>query len=190
MARPPLGVVLFPGAGSDRNHASLVAIERRLAPLAVDRVDFPYRRAGRRAPDREPVLLDAVEASAQDMASRRRRVVVGGRSMGGRMASLALAAQRVPKAAGVVLIAFPLHPPGKPERSAQRAAHLGDIDVPVLVLHGTRDPFATPDELQAAFAAVPAPITWHWIDGGRHDLRGADDEIADSVRTFVSGLRG
>jgi uncharacterized protein len=183
-------LVLFPGAGSSASHSSLLAVEAAAAAVAVtvERVDFPYRLAGRKAPDRAPVLLDAVEAAATAMAERVDRVVVGGRSMGGRMASMAVAAGRVPKAAGLVLIAYPLHPPGKPEKAAERSAHLPSITVPTLVLHGTKDPFATPAELRAAFAVVPAPMTWEWVDGARHDLKAADERIAATVVSLLAAI--
>ncbi|HRE02114.1 MAG TPA: hypothetical protein PLV68_12500, partial [Ilumatobacteraceae bacterium] len=86
---PTAGVLLFPGAGTGADHPSLVQIEQSLAPLPVRRADFPYRKAGRRAPDRTPVLLDAVRAEAASFADELgvppAQVVYGGRSMGGRM---------------------------------------------------------------------------------------------------------
>jgi hypothetical protein len=191
------GVVLFPGAGSDASHPSLVAVEARLSrrrpPVPVARVDFPYRRAGRRAPDRAPVLLRAVRDEVGRAAERfgvpASQLVIGGRSMGGRMCSLAAAgdpgdggpldpAERL-TVAGLVLISYPLHPPGKPERL--RVAHLTGLSAPCLFIHGTRDPFGSPDELVAWTATIPAPVTHVWIDGGRHGLDGADDEIAAAV---------
>ena len=81
MARPTL--VLYPGAGSDRDHSSLVAIERRLeGATAVERIDFPYRREGRRAPDRAPKLMASIRDDLRAFARRRGPVVLGGRSMG------------------------------------------------------------------------------------------------------------
>ena len=191
-------LLLAPGAGSDRNHSSLRAIEAAVAPLPVSRMDFPYRKAGRRAPDRAPVLLDAVRAEAAALADaahvKPASSVLGGRSMGGRMCSMAVAGvagvdglpgATVPlPAAGLVLISYPLHPPGKPEQL--RVAHLGALDVPCLFVHGTRDPFATPDELTAATDAIPGTVTHVWIDGGRHDLKGADDRIADAVVSWLA----
>ncbi len=185
-------VLLFPGAGSDRSHAALVAVDDALSAVgaAVERVDFPYRRAGRRAPDRAPVLCaaiaEAVAGSAGSGASDRPRLVLGGRSMGGRMCSLATADARV-RPDALVLIAFPLHPPGKPERAAERMAHLARIDVPCLFVHGTRDPFASPDELRAATATIPGAVTHHWVEGGRHDLAGADAAVAAVVRDWLVG---
>jgi uncharacterized protein len=183
-------VVLFHGAGSDRDHSSLVLLEERLAPLAVERVNFPYRnKPGRRPPDREPVLVAAVAEAIAECASRHRvatsRIVVGGRSMGGRMCSLAVA-RGVP-AAGLVLISYPLHPPGKPEKL--RTDHLPSIGVPTLVIQGTRDPFGTPDEVERHLRAIASPVTFEWVDGGRHDLKGADEQIVASVASWLATLR-
>ena len=194
----PGALLLAPGAGSDRNHPSLRAIEAAVAPLPVSRMDFPYRKAGRRAPDRAPVLLDAVRAAAAELADAAQiepaSIVLGGRSMGGRMCSMAVAgvagvdglpgATTSLPAAGLVLISYPLHPPGKPDQL--RVAHLGALNLPCLFIHGTRDPFATPDELTAATAGIPGRVTHVWIDGGRHDLKGADARIADEVVAWLA----
>ncbi len=191
---PPRGepaagaVLLTPGAGSGRSHPALVAIEAALTPLPVWRVDFPYRKAGRRAPDRAPVLVASVVEDAAALARAAEvepgRLVLGGRSMGGRICSMAVAEGLA--AAGLVLVAYPLHPPGRPERL--RAAHLGALRVPCLFVSGTADPFATPAELEAATAAIPGRVTHVWIDGGRHELKGADEEVARVVATWVRGL--
>lgn len=180
-------LLLFPGAGSASDHPSLIAVEEAVQPLPVARRDFPYRREGRRAPDRAPKLLACVleEASrlAADQTVEPSRVVLGGRSMGGRICSMAVA-QGLP-AAGLVLIAYPLHPPGKPERL--RVEHFPELRVPCLFVSGTRDPFGTPEELEAHTAAIPAPVTHVWLDGARHELKHKDAEIAAAVATWLSG---
>jgi predicted alpha/beta-hydrolase family hydrolase len=109
------------------------------------------------------------------------RVALGGRSMGGRMCSLAVA-EGLP-AAALVLIAYPLHPPGKPENL--RVAHFPDLHLPCLFVSGTRDPFGTPAEMEAHTAAIPGPVTHVWLEGGRHDLKGKDEEIAEVVRDWL-----
>jgi predicted alpha/beta-hydrolase family hydrolase len=181
-------VLLTPGAGTGSDHPSLVAIERALAPLPVQRIDFPYRRAGRKAPDRAPKLIACVVEEAAALCERTGiapdGLVLGGRSMGGRMCSMAVA-EGLP-AAGLVLIAYPLHPPGKPENL--RVEHLPAIEVPCLFLSGTRDPFGAPAELEAATAAIPAPVTHIWLDGVGHELRRKDEEIAAAVRDWVLAL--
>lgn len=185
----PGAVLLFPGAGSSADHASLVAIERALAPTPVARVDFPYRREGRRAPDRAPKLVACVVEEAAALARRTgvdpARVALGGRSMGGRMCSLAVA-DGLP-AAALVLIAYPLHPPGKPDRL--RVDHFPRLTVPCLFISGTRDPFGAPEELEAHTAAIPGPVTHVWLDGGRHDLKGQDDVLAATVHDWLAAGR-
>lgn len=177
-------MLLFPGAGSNRDHPTLVAIEQAVAPRVCVRADFPYRRAGKKLPDRAPVLIQAVvdEAAAMDT----RAVVLGGRSMGGRMCSMAVAEGLVPNAVGLVLISYPLHPPGKPDKL--RVDHLPDIDVPCLFIHGTKDTFGTPDELQqwtATIAGAPHTVTHVWVDGKGHDLKRADDQIIDAITRWL-----
>ena len=159
----PGGRLLTPGAGSDRDHHTLVALEEALAPLPVARVDFPYRKEGRRAPDRAPKLIESLRADAAAFAAERRfrpnRLLLGGRSMGGRMCSMAVA-EGLP-ARGLVLISYPLHPPGKPDKL--RIEHLPLLEVPCLFVSGTRDPFGTPEELEEHTAAIPGPVQHHWI---------------------------
>ena len=186
MARPTL--LLYPGAGSDRDQPSLVAIERSLgAAASVERLDFPYRREGRRAPDRAPKLMVAIRDDLSAYRRRRGPVVMGGRSMGGRMTTMVAAdvddGGPVDRLAGLVLVCYPLHPPGRPDRL--RVEHLVDITVPCLFVSGTKDPFGTPEELTEWTATIPAPVEHVWIEGGRHDLKGADDAIAAAVTDCV-----
>lgn len=181
-------MLLFPGAGSASTHPSLVAIEEALAPLPVARADFPYRREGRRAPDRPPKLIATVVQEAGDLAAAAgvdpARVVLGGRSMGGRMCSMAVA-EGLP-AAGLVLISYPLHPPGKPDRL--RIEHFPMLTVPCLFISGTRDAFGTPAELEAHTAAIRGPVEHAWLDGKGHDLKGSDQELARLVADWVRRL--
>ncbi len=181
------GVLLFPGAGSDSNNPSLVRIEQTLAPLPVRRADFPYRQAGRRAPDRPPVLLETVREQAAAMG-KSAALVLGGRSMGGRMCSMAVAGgdeigPALP-AAGLVLISYPLHPPGKPEKL--RVEHLARIHVPCLFIQGTRDTFGGSGELEPWTATIPGPVTHVWLDGKGHDLKGSDAAIAAAVGDWLA----
>ena len=186
-SRPRCAVLLTPGAGSGRDHPSLVAIEEALAPAGVPvaRLDFPYRKAGRRAPDRLPVLVAAVRDGASELTARAGvapgSVVVGGRSLGGRVCSVAVAEGLAARA--VVLVSYPLHPPGRPERL--RVEHFPALGVACLFVSGTRDAFARPEELEEAVAAIPGPVTHVWIQGGDHGLRGRDAEVAEAVREWV-----
>lgn len=190
--RKPAGVVLFPGAGSSADHPSLVAIEEALAPIPVLRADFPYRRAGRRAPDRAPVLLacvrDEVRAFAKTLGVPTSRLVIGGRSMGGRMCSMVAADTDDPlKVAGLILVSYPLHPPAKPEKL--RTEHLPGITVPTLCISGTKDTFGTPAELRRHFRRVKGDVTWSLIEKKGHDLKGCDDVIAATVSEWLKSPR-
>lgn len=89
-------------------------------------------------------------------------------------------------AAALVLISYPLHPPGKPDRL--RTEHFGRLTVPCLFVSGTRDAFGTPEELKRETAAIPGPVTHHWIEGGDHGLRRRDDLVAEVVAAWVTGL--
>ena len=185
---PVEAVLLFPGAGGDCTHHTLVAVESRLSPLPVYRRDFPYRQAGRKAPDRAPKLVAAVVEEAERIEAGAgvapERLVLGGRSMGGRMCSMAVAEGL--DAAGLVLLSYPLHPAGKPDRL--RTEHFAGLDVPCLFISGTRDPFGTREEFETHLAAIPGPVTTVWLDGQRHDPKGVDDEIADTVATWLTTL--
>jgi predicted alpha/beta-hydrolase family hydrolase len=176
-------LLLAPGAGAGRDQPQLVAIDAAVsaAGVTVCRMDFPYRLAGRRAPDRPGVLLAAVVAAVEGLAGGR-PLAVGGRSMGGRLCSMAVADGSV-EADAVVLVSYPLHPPGRPDRL--RDGHFGDIRVPCLFVSGTRDGFGTPAELEAATAAVGGPVTHHWIEGRDHSLRRSDDEVATVVAGWL-----
>ncbi len=187
----PAGLLLTPGAGATRDHRALVAVDGALAsldpPVAVERVDFPYRAAGRRMPDRPPVAVAHVRAEAERLAGvlgvATGRLLLGGRSYGGRMCSMAVA-EGLP-AAGLVLLSYPLHPPGKPERL--RVEHFDRLRVPVLFVSGDRDPFGTPEELAHHAAAIPGPVT-HVTLPGAHDLKGRDDDVAAAVVRWVQDL--
>ena len=182
------GAVLFPGAGSSRTHSALVAIEDRLAPLPVARVDFPYRIAGKKFPDKAPVLVACVVEATQRLAGElgcsTGEIVIGGRSMGGRMCSMAIAEGL--EVAGLVCIGYPLHPPKKPEQL--RTAHLPQVRVPSLFVSGTRDEFGTPDELRAACRLMGVHPRLEFIDGGRHELTGKDEEVASMIAEWMGDL--
>ena len=187
-SRTIAGVVLFPGAGSSASHASLVSLEEALSPLPMARIDFPYRRAGKSFPDKTPVLLECVRnevrAFAEQLGVQTSQLLIGGRSMGGRMCSMAVADEADPlHVAALVLMSYPLHPPKKPENL--RTEHLPRIMVPTLCISGTKDNFGTPEELESAFSVVPAHVQWHWVQNGRHELAKADAEIAETVLQFI-----
>jgi len=183
----PAAIVLTPGAGAGRDQSTLVALDVALTQqgIAVERIDFPYRLAGRRAPDRPPVLVGAVRSAAADLAARsgvdQKQVALGGRSMGGRMCSIA-ASEGLPTSC-LVLISYPLHPPGRPERL--RTAHFPAITVPCLFVSGDHDAFGSPDELQAATQLITGPVTHAWLPGADHALRGRDDQVTAIVGSWL-----
>jgi hypothetical protein len=195
-----LAVLLAHGAGADMHAAALTVVADALAEAHIPslRFDFPYRRAGRRAPDRAPVLAAAVRDAAAELARRARvpaeRLVLGGRSMGGRIASMT-ASEGTP-ALGLVLLGYPLHPPGKPDQL--RVQHFAHLAMPVLFASGTRDAFGTPAELKRHAKKIKGPVTWCWVDTGDHSFRplkssgitvsSALDDVANHVVAFVKSL--
>jgi hypothetical protein len=162
--------------------------------LLVERIDFPYRLAGRRRPDAPAVLIRTVASSAHALAASAglgaddaatASVALGGRSMGGRMCSMAVAEGL--RAAGLVLVSYPLHPPGRPDKL--RTEHFPLLDVPCLFVSGTRDAFASPAELEAATALIAGPVTQLFVDGD-HGLKRRDAEVASLVTQWIRALMG
>ena len=184
------GLLLTPGASANRTQPSLVAIDEAVTALGVvvERMNFPYTDAGRKAPDRPPVLLDAVRTGAAALAEKAKAkpadLFLGGRSMGGRICSTAVA-DGLP-ARGLVLVSYPLHPPGKPDKL--RTDHFPQLDVPCLFVSGTKDTFGTPAELEAATQAIPGDVTHVWIEGGDHGLRRKDAIVAEAVADWIGEL--
>ena len=180
------GLVLTPGASARRNHSALVAIDDRVSQcnIAVERVEFHGQAAGKRRPDPPEVCMETVRSATRELADRlgvpTTRVAIGGRSMGGRMCSMAVAEGL--EVAALALISYPLHPPGRPDRL--RTAHFPVLDLPCLFVSGTRDAFATPDELEREIAAIPGPVTLVLVEGD-HSLRKREAEVADVVAPWL-----
>jgi predicted alpha/beta-hydrolase family hydrolase len=170
-------LVLAHGAGAGQQHPFMVTIARGLAERGVDvaTFDFPYMREKRRVPDKAPVLeaafreaiAEALDGSTRAPRHSPARLFIGGKSMGGRIATH-LAAQQLDGLQGVVALGYPLHPPGKPEQL--RIAHLPAIRVPVLIVQGERDAFGTPEELKRVVEPMAAPVTLHVVPRGDHSL--------------------
>ncbi|MDE0161022.1 MAG: dienelactone hydrolase [Acidimicrobiaceae bacterium] len=185
---PVAGLLLTHGAGGGAAQHTLVALEEGL-DVPVRRIEFTYRREGRRFPDRAPKLIAQVQAEAETFAAElgttTAGLVLGGRSMGGRMCSMAVA-EGLP-AAGLVLLSYPLHPPGKPEKL--RVDHFGDIEVPTLFVGGDRDPFGTPDEFAAHLGAIGGSVTVHWLERQGHNPKPRSDaEFVSAVADFLAAL--
>jgi predicted alpha/beta-hydrolase family hydrolase len=195
--------VLAHGAGAGQHHPFMTAMAARLSARGISVVtfDFPYVHEGRKVPDRAPVL-EACFASVANWAVRqegsaRGRLLLGGKSMGGRMATHLAAAGfsagdgAAPRLAGVVALGYPLHPPGRPEQL--RDAHLPTIAVPVLVVQGSRDTFGTPAELAPVVARMTAPVTLHVVEGGDHSFavaRTPRETVLDTVADVVADWAG
>lgn len=205
-------LVLAHGAGADQRHRVMVAIASRLAARGVEVVtfNFLYTEQRRRTPDRAPVLEQTWETVVDALAgelSAEQRLVIGGKSMGGRMATHLAAAPEswpsdVPALTGVVVFGYPLQPPGGSKRSPDRVSHLMAIRVPTLIVQGTRDSFGGPADITAALTQQAAasgrplpPIEVYPVEGGDHSLtvrrkteRPVDYDVWDRVAGFASSV--
>lgn len=169
-------VLLFAhGAGAGETHPWMVHTATRLAAAGISVVtfNFDYMDAGRRLPDRGPALEERFAAEwirlHETAGVSQARAFVGGKSMGGRMATQAAARGLFhPAPAGIVCFGYPLHPPAQPDK--RRDAHLASIDLPLLFAHGTRDGFGTPDEMKAVASRLPTS-TLILAEGGDHSLQ-------------------
>ena len=184
------GLVLTPGASAGRDHSGLVVIEEAVTPLGilVERVEFPAQAAGKRRTDPPAVCMEVVREAATDLARRLdvpvSRIAVGGRSFGGRMCSMAVAEGL--EAAALVLVSYPLHPPGRPDRL--RTEHFPALNLRCLFVSGRRDAFASPEELERETGAIPGAVTLAFVDGD-HGLRKGAGEAAGMVASWLTGMR-
>jgi predicted alpha/beta-hydrolase family hydrolase len=164
-------LVVAHGAGAGMDHPFMVGFTRAVNELGVAtlRFNFLYMEAGKRTPDRAPVAIETWRAAFDAASTRAKKgepVWAGGKSFGGRMASMAVA-EGMP-AAGLIFLGYPLHPPGKPENV--RVDHLSAVDVPILFLQGTRDPFASQEVLQTVLRDLGPRATYHPIAEGGHSF--------------------
>ncbi len=175
-ADPPLdaALVLAHGAGAGQHGPFMTDVARALARRGLDVLtfDFLYMHRHRRLPDRAPLLeacwRAAIAAARAELASASRALVIGGKSMGARVATQVAAADARLPIAGLVLLGYPLHPPGRPDQRRDR--HLPQIHRPMLVVQGSRDAFGTPAELAPVLNALDPPATLHVVEGGDHSL--------------------
>jgi hypothetical protein len=191
-----IGLVLTHGAGGNARAPFLVALAEAFAGrgVTVVRYDLPYRQASPAGPPRPAGAAKDREGLREAVAAMRRRVpgrvFLGGHSYGGRQASI-LAAGEPGLADALLLLSYPLHPPRR--RAELRTAHLPSLRTPALFAHGSRDPFATRDEIEAARSLIPAATALLGLEGAGHDLfrtpgrAGADvaTEIAAAFLTFT-----
>ena len=192
-------LVVAHGAGAGMDHPFMAGFARAIAEhdVATFRFNFPYIERGRRSPDPEGVLRATWLAAFEDARSRSagRPVLAGGKSLGGRIASMAVA-DGMP-AAGLVFLGYPFHPPGKPERV--RDEHLHRIAVPMLFIQGTADPFAKPEIVRKVLGKLGRAAEHVPIDGGDHsfnvrgqkrDAREVGGTLATLAAPFVLRVAG
>jgi uncharacterized protein len=203
--RPPgarAALVLAHGAGAGMAHPFLEALAEALAEsgVATLRYQFPYAEAGGRRPDPRPRLLAAVRAAVAEGALRAEGLplLAGGKSMGGRMTSLAAAEAPLPSVRGLVFVGFPLHPVGRP--SSERAAHLEQVPLPMLFLQGTRDRLAELARVRRVCERLAPRAVLHLVDEADHSFHvprrtGRSDaavraELAAAVGRFAEDAAG
>jgi predicted alpha/beta-hydrolase family hydrolase len=208
LLRPDSGartlLVLGHGAGAGMTHPFLESMAALLAArgVATLRYQFPYFEAGSRRPDPRPVLLATVRAAVAMGAARSEGLplLAGGKSMGGRMTSLAAAEAPLAAARGIVFLGFPLHPAGRPGEAPERSAHLARVALPMLFLQGTRDRLADPELVRPLCAELGARAELHEVAEADHSFRvprstGRSDgdvllELAEAVRAFAERVGG
>ena len=188
-------MVLAHGAGAPQTHPFMTAFAHRLSRSGIDVVtfNFLYRERGRRVPDpkaRLEACYRAAIAAARARTGDGNRMVIGGKSMGGRIATQVAAADGADGGGagvdGLVLLGYPLHPPGRPDKP--RTAHLPSVTAPMLFVQGGRDVFGTPDELRPVLATC-ADAELVTVDGGDHSFkrRGKNAPPAAEIYETVTG---
>jgi len=169
-------VLLAHGAGADLDAPALRTVADALADAKVPslRFNYPYRDAGKKAPDRPVALLAATRAAIDELAARTKlppeRLVLGGRSMGGRYCTLVAGADEdsVP-ALGLCPLGYPLHAAGKPE--SRRDEHFSRLTMPVLFVSGTRDSLASKPDLVKSARKIKGAVTWCWLESADHGFK-------------------
>jgi predicted alpha/beta-hydrolase family hydrolase len=171
----PAALVLAHGAGAPQRHPFMVTFAHGLSERGIDVVtfDFLYMTERRKVPDRMPQLVACyravIDMAREQVASARERLFIGGKSMGGRASTHVAADDRQLPLAGIVLLGYPLHPPGRPDQL--RDAHLAGVQRPMLFVQGSRDTFGTPSELKPVLAALTPLPTLHSVEGGDHSFK-------------------
>ena len=178
-------LILGHGAGAGQRSAFMVNMARALAGLGIDAVtfNFPYTEHGRRIPDRAPILescyRSVIDAVRSHVPSARARLFIGGKSMGGRIATQVAAADPQLSLAGLVLLGYPLHPPGRPDQ--RRDKHLPAIKRPMLFVQGSRDAFGLPAELSPILATLEPEPTLHIVQGGDHSFKVSSSQVKQAA---------
>ena len=167
------------GAGGPMASSFMAQVARGIAEHAIRvvRFEFPYMAEKRKRPDPQPVLLDAFRTVVEEIG-KPKKMVIGGKSMGGRIASMVADELGV---AGLLVFGYPFHPPGRLDKP--RTGHLKDLRTPALIIQGTRDAFGTPDDVRT-YDLSPA-IKVLWIEGGDHSLKGGVPRAIEAAAEFV-----
>ena len=187
--RPPATLILAHGAGAGQTHPFMTAVARGLSERGLDifTFDFPYMQQGRKMPDRMPQLVAcyraAIDKAREDFGSARQRLFIGGKSMGGRSATHVAADDPDLPIKGIVLLGYPLHPPGRPDQL--RDAHLSNVKRPMLFVQGTRDTFGTPDELRPVLAKLSPTPTLYEVEREGHSFK-IDDHILTTIVDWIA----
>jgi predicted alpha/beta-hydrolase family hydrolase len=173
--RAGITLILGHGAGAGQLHPFMTLFANGLAARGIDVItfNFIYMEQRRHVPDPKAKLESCyravIDAAQKNKNLKGNRLAIGGKSMGGRIASQVAAESPELDLAGLVFLGYPLHPPGRPDKL--RDAHLKDIKSPMLFIQGARDSFGTPDELRAVIKRDHLPATLHPIEGGDHSLK-------------------
>jgi predicted alpha/beta-hydrolase family hydrolase len=183
-------LVLAHGAGAGQRSAFMVDFAAALSDIGVDVVtfNFPYTEQRRKIPDRAPVLeacyRAVIEAARGELESARRALFIGGKSMGGRIATQVAAADATLPIAGLVLLGYPLHPPGR--AAERRDKHLPSVRRPMLFVQGTRDAFGTPDELTPVLDVLQPAATLHVVPQGDHSFKLSRKDAAAQAAAYAA----
>jgi predicted alpha/beta-hydrolase family hydrolase len=193
-------LVLAHGAGAGQRSPFMIATARGLASRGISTItfNFPYTEHGRRIPDRTPVLdacyVRVISAVREQLAAESQPLFIGGKSMGGRISTHVAAANADLPISGLVLLGYPLHPPGRPDN--RRDAHLPAIHTPMLIVQGERDTFGTPGELDEVLGRMSPRPTLHVVPQGDHSFKvsragkAGQQAIDERVLETISGWIG
>jgi len=202
--RRPATLILAHGAGTPQRHPFMVTFARALSERGIDvaTFNFFYTEQRRKVPDRMPQLITCyravIDAVRAHLPSARERLFIGGKSMGGRAATHVASDDPTLAIDGIVLLGYPLHPPGRPDQL--RDAHLPAVKRPMLFVQGSRDTFGTPSELKPILASLSPLPTLHHIEGGDHSFKvaGRDAktrqaavyaEVQDTIVVWIEQVR-